>query len=56
MSLRYALSRFMFEFYKKKIKKKKKKEKKKKRNQMGDNVIVASFKISPNNCPYLKFY
>ena len=23
---------------------------------MGDVVIVTSFKFSPNNCPYLKFY
>ena len=25
-------------------------------NRMGDDVIVTSFKFSPNNCTYLKFY
>ena len=41
MSLWYALGRFEFEFLK---------------NQMGIGIIVTSFKSSPNNCQYLKFY
>ena len=41
LSLRYALSRFVFEFDK---------------IRMGDNVIVTSFKFSANNCLYFKFY
>ena len=36
-----ALGRFVFEFDK---------------IQMGDDVIVTSFKFSANNCPYFKFY
>ena len=38
--LRYALDRFVFEFYK---------------NRIGDVVIVTSFMFSSNNCAYLKF-
>ena len=41
MSLRYTLDRFVFEFNK---------------VQMGNDVVMTSFKFSPNNCPYLKFY
>ena len=41
MSLRYAVGRFMFKFHK---------------IQTDDDVIVTSFKFSPNNCPYLEFY
>ena len=35
MSLRYTLGRFVFKFHK---------------NQMSDDVIMTSFKFSPNNC------
>ena len=41
ISLRYTLGRLVFEFHK---------------IRMGDNVIVTSFKFSPNNFPYLKIY
>ena len=41
MPLRFALGRFVFEFHK---------------NQTDDDVIVTSYKFSPNICPYLKFY
>ena len=37
LSLTYALGRFVFEFDK---------------IRMGDDVIVTSFKLYPNNCPY----
>ena len=40
MSFRYALGRFVYKFHK---------------IQMRDDVIMTSFKFSPNNCPYLKF-
>ena len=38
-SFRYAFGKFVFEFYK---------------NRRDDDVIVTSFKFSPNNCSYLK--
>ena len=41
MWLRYTLCRFVFKFHE---------------IRMGDDVIMTSFKFSPNNCPYLKFY
>ena len=41
ISLKYAFGRFMFESHK---------------NQIDDDVIVTSFKFSPNNSPYLEFY
>ena len=41
ISLWYTLGRFVFKFHKIRI---------------GDDVIMTSFKFSPNNCPYLKFY
>ena len=41
MSLEYTLGQFVFKFLK---------------NRIGDDVIVTSFKFSPYNCPYLKFY
>ena len=41
MSLRYTLGRFVFKFHE---------------IRMGYDVIMTSFKFSPNNCPYLKFY
>ena len=41
MSLRYTLGRFVFKFHK---------------IRMGDDVIMMSFKFSPNSYPYLKFY
>ena len=41
LSLRYALGRFVFEFHK---------------IQMGDDVIMTSFKFSANNYPYFKIY
>ena len=41
MSLRYTFGRFVYKFHK---------------IQMGDDVIMTSFKFSPNNCPYLNFY
>ena len=41
MSLRYTLDHIVLKFHK---------------NRMGDDIIVTSFKFSPNNCPYLKFY
>ena len=41
MPLRYAICRSVVELHK---------------NQLGDDVMVTSFKFSPNNCPYLKFY
>ena len=37
MSLRYTLGRFVFKFHK---------------NEIGDDVIVTSFKFSPYNCLY----
>ena len=44
--IKYALCRFVVEFHK--------------NNQMDDDVMmtswVTSFKFSPNNCPYFKFY
>ena len=42
MSIRYALGRFAFEFDKE--------------NRLGNDVIVTSFDISPNNCMYLNFF
>ena len=41
MPLKYALSRYVVEFHK---------------NQMGDDVIVTSFKFPPYKCPYFKYY
>ena len=41
MSLRYTLDRFVVKFHK---------------NRIVDDFIVTSFKSSPNNYPYLKFY
>ena len=41
MPLRYTLGWFVFEFYE---------------NRISDDVIVMSFKFSPNNLPYFKFY
>ena len=41
MSLKYTLGPFVFKFHKIRI---------------GDDVIMTSFKVSSNNCPYLKFY
>ena len=41
LSLRYTIGQFLLKFHK---------------HRMGDDVIVTSFKFSPNNCPYLKFY
>ena len=37
-SLRYTLGRFVLKY---------------KKNRMDDDVIVTSFKFSPNNCPYI---
>ena len=41
MSLWYTLGRFVFKFHE---------------IRMGDDVIMTSFKFSPNNYPYLNFY
>ena len=41
MLLKNALGRFTFKFHE---------------IRTNDDVIVTSFKSSPNNCPYLKFY
>ena len=42
MSLRHVMScRFVLKFHK---------------IRMGDDVIRTPFKLSPNNCPYLKYY
>ena len=41
MLLRYALCRFVFDFQE---------------NQMGDGVMMTSFKFSLYKCPYFKFY
>ena len=41
LSLWYTFGRFVFKFHK---------------VRMGDDVIMTSFKFSPNNFPYLKFY
>ena len=41
MKFDMSLGWFVFKFYK---------------NWIGDDIIVTSFKFSPNNCPYLKFY
>ena len=39
--IRYTLGRLVLKFHK---------------NWMDDDVIVTPFKLSPNNCPYLKFF
>ena len=41
MSPIYTLGRFVYKFHK---------------IRMGDDIIMTSFKFSPNNCPYLEFY
>ena len=41
MLLRYTHGRFVYKFHK---------------NRMGNDIIVTSFKSSPNNCPHFKFY